>query len=156
MAFSLPDQSGMADPQTMYSSLQGEHSRMERTGFLRMAKKDEAVLLEACNAFVQFLKNTPEGRRADTQPAEMDRPNPNWAPRPPSAHAGIRYWGNWETPRDAEGDTEDYDWQELSADSSKKLDQYQKVFKAQAKTKYPGLKFDIGGSEKNWLEISVS
>jgi len=117
---------------------------------------DESALMQAANAFVQFLKNTPEGRRADAQPAEMDLPNPNWAPRAPSAHAGIRYWGNWETPRDAEGDTEDYDWQELSAESGKKLDQYQKAFKAEAQVKFPGLKFDVGGGEKNWLEITVT
>lgn len=157
--WALPDMSGEPQKPTVYSSLQGEHRSLalRRTGFLRTGKTvDDATLLQAAGAFLQFLKNTPEGRRADTQGPEMELPNPNWGPREPQAYAGIRDWGVWEIPRDAEGDTEDYDWKELSEASGKKLDQYQKVFKTEAKTKFPGLKFDLSGSEKNWLSITVT
>lgn len=143
---------------SLTTSLQGDHSRLQLTANLlqKTGTNDDSQLLEAAGAFLQFLKNTPEGRRTETQGPEMEGTNPNWGPRDPQAYAGIRDWGNWETPPDAEGDTEDYDWQQLTEESSKKLDQYQKIFKAEAAKKYPGLKFDLSGSEKNWLSITVT
>lgn len=70
----------------------------------------------------------------------------------------IRNWGDWQVPADAymdqddgDDDFSDYDWEELTPESGKKLDAIVKAVEA----KYPTVKVHIGGSEKNWLDVQV-
>jgi hypothetical protein len=61
----------------------------------------------------------------------------------------IRYWGKWEMP-EGEEDDGDYDWEVLSAASSKKLKEVITAFEKANKCKV-----DCQTSEKNWIECSI-
>jgi hypothetical protein len=67
------------------------------------------------------------------------------------ADAGLRYWGQWQTPSDAEGDG-DYDWQELTSASAAKANAHIKEFQA----KHPNMKITWQTGEKNWITFYVS
>jgi hypothetical protein len=102
--------------------------------------------LKIADEVVAMLKNKPEGhhvRSSDIDKAEMNGPK---------AMAALRNWGDWETPSDAhDEDEEDYDWQELSDSSYKKLKAYVEEFQK----KYPEVKITYGSGEKNWIYIYV-
>jgi len=100
----------------------------------------DAVLQRALNSVYVNMRSEKENRYAD------------WREVPEKAHGGFsietRYWGHWETPQDVEDD-EDYDWQELSSDSRKKLrDIIDRVSK-----NYPDVKLSYDIGEKNWITI---
>jgi hypothetical protein len=63
----------------------------------------------------------------------------------------VRYWGSWQVPADAEDDG-DYDWEELTPESAKKLQQIINSVEA----KYPNVRFEVSDSEKNWLTAELS
>ena len=63
----------------------------------------------------------------------------------------IRYWGDWQVPYDAEDDG-DYDWEELTDESGKKLDQLIRA----VHVAFPNVKITVQGSEKNWLGIEAT
>jgi hypothetical protein len=62
---------------------------------------------------------------------------------------GIRYWGKWEMP-EGEEDDGDYDWEVLSAASSKKLKEVITAFEKEHKCNVM-----CQTSEKNWIECSI-
>jgi hypothetical protein len=107
-------------------------------------QEDKADPLKIANEIISFLKSKPEGRQvhgSDIQKAEMVSGE---------ASASIRHWGKWVTPPDADDD-EDYDWQELSQESGKKLKEYLDDIKK----RYPNSKIYVSTGEKNWIEIQV-
>ena len=61
----------------------------------------------------------------------------------------IRYWGHWEIPEDEEDDG-DYDWEVLSQDSAKKLNDLIKKFEKENKCH-----IDYHTSEKNWILFRI-
>lgn len=68
----------------------------------------------------------------------------------------VRHLGNWQIPPDAEGDTEDYDWEEWAPGEYKK---YLKFFKEWIrKQSWSNLvkEFSIEGSEKNWVAFHIT
>lgn len=118
--------------------------------FIQEATKSDPVAdkIYIADRLVSFLKGKPEGRgcdRGDTQDAENHGGQ---------VVASLRYWGNWVTPPDADDD-EDYDWQELSKESSTKLKAYVDEFKKTNASTIGNYHISVGTGEKNWLEIEV-
>lgn len=66
-------------------------------------------------------------------------------------HGGVRDWGQWKVPDDAEDDG-DYDWKVLTPEWSKKL----KAFADQTDKKYPNLRIFISTEEKDWISVQVT
>lgn len=64
------------------------------------------------------------------------------------AYMSVRHWGQWENPQ-GEEDEEDYDWQVMTDDSSHQLE----GIIANVGVKYPNVKMECQGSEKQWLEF---
>lgn len=64
---------------------------------------------------------------------------------------GIRDWGTWQVPADAEDDG-DYDWEEPTPETEKAA----KEILNKCKEKFPKREFKIHPGEKNWLYVKVS
>lgn len=105
---------------------------------------DQSDMLDIANEFITFLKNKPEGNQVHS--GDVDKAEWNGS----EVIASIRYWGKWVTPAQEE-DEEDYDWQELSSDSAKKIENYAKEFEK----KHKGIKIKFSSGEKNWIYIHV-
>lgn len=65
--------------------------------------------------------------------------------------AGVRYWGDWVNPDDAE-DEEDYDWKILSSSYSKKLKEIAKILR----DKYKDVNISLCVGEKCWVDLTIS
>jgi hypothetical protein len=104
----------------------------------------KSFVLKLANDLVNLLSDKPEGREValhDIDKAEYKNGK---------AMAALRYWGKWETPSDAEDD-EDYDWQNLSSESSKKLKDYIETFN----NRHPEVTITFNTGEKNWIYVYV-
>ena len=63
-----------------------------------------------------------------------------------------RHWGVWQVPDHVYGrEAEDYDWEELSRESSKKMAD----IIAKAKAKYPTVDLHWNTGEKNWIYVEA-
>lgn len=62
-----------------------------------------------------------------------------------------RHWGQWQVPPGEEDDG-DYDWEELTPDSSKKL----KTFVDGLNKKHKDLNITASVGEKNWIVIHIA
>jgi hypothetical protein len=110
--------------------------------FLQEADKPD--LLSIADQAIAFLKNTPEGRRVHS--GDIDEAKMNGK----AAEAGMRYWGSWENPSDAEDD-EDYDWQQLTEFAVMRMHVYMK----ELNKKFPGVKIKYHSGEKNWIYVTA-
>lgn len=107
-----------------------------------LAEATDSELLAAANAIVADLRRISDGQvgKAELQGG--------------TAGADIRYWGQWMIPDDAEGefeDFEDYDWEVLTPEWSKKLH----AAEAAAIKKYPKLSIHFEVGEKNYIIVHV-
>ena len=105
--------------------------------------EQSARLIEAANALLAEFRAAERFAYDDIHAAEIHYGR--WA------CAGVRYFGDWINPPDAEDD-EDYDWQ---IPTEKTLERANAIL-ARVAARYPDLRLFISVGEKNWLDLQAA
>lgn len=109
---------------------------------LEAIENNDNALVVALAELLDAFKRVDKGHGTDHP--EIHPPG-QWGPEV-SATAGIRGWGNWVVPDDAEDDG-DYDWEEPT---QKTIEQSRAIVMKIA-SRHPDVTLELETSEKNWI-----
>jgi hypothetical protein len=120
----------------------------------KAAPKVEKATDEQLKDGLQDLLSRLANQKSRSMWGNYDTNEPEKDPYSGGFHAGIRHWGHWQLPDDADpsdDEYQDYDWEELSHESGRALQEIVQDFNK----RYPSMVFSWSTSEKNWIDLYV-